>query len=593
MTQRALSGRQVHDLVADLRRQLRHLEPSLVADDDVTPVVEQLAAGKKLLEGALTLMARRVEEVGRESGRSQNEVAGVLAKVTGRSRAAAKRQLKDSERLANQPDVANAVRDGQLSDEQTSAVSQAAEVDPSAAGDLLDAARSQSLGDLQSTCRERARRADPNPDQTRRRHYLRRSFRSSSHIDGEWQAFMSAPADIGARIEAALRRDHDRIFKSAYRAGRREDDAAYRLDALLAVTERGAACAGDSAGSGHVRAGPRAVASPPETTPAQRSTPARPSTPAGELTTARQSTPSQESTPARSSTPAEHSAPARTCTPAQESAPGQRSAPAGESTAARRSSSGPDVTSAQEATSAHETAPEPEPASIPGATAPDQRASPDQMSAGVRRPADEGGPPRSAPGSQAEEQVPQDPGRAPHGGCTPARRSARQAKVIVRVDASALRRGWATADEVCEIAGIGRVSLSAVKQQIPEAHVAYVIQDAEDVAVAHLGRQVTARQRTAMEARGYQCEVPHCTSDHLLEIDHVTGWAINRTTQLDDLAWLCSFHHSQKTDRGYHLRGSPGARRWVDQAGQPIVGAARSADPTRHASRAGPMPLPI
>jgi len=142
--------------------------------------------------------------------------------------------------------------------------------------------------------------------------------------------------------------------------------------------------------------------------------------------------------------------------------------------------------------------------------------------------------------------------------------------VIIRVDGSALVRGEVHEGETCEIAGIGQVALSAVREQIPDAHITYVITNAHDVTVAHLGRQVTAHQRTALEARGYQCEVPGCTADHLLEIDHVTGWAITKQTRLSDLAWLCTSHHRQKSRRHYRLLGPPGQRTWTTQTGVEI-----------------------
>lgn len=144
--------------------------------------------------------------------------------------------------------------------------------------------------------------------------------------------------------------------------------------------------------------------------------------------------------------------------------------------------------------------------------------------------------------------------------------------MVIRVDAAALRRGSLAEGEVCEIAGIGPVSLEAVRAQIPDAHIAYVLADATDVSVAHLGRQPTARQRTALQARGYRCEVPGCSATHLLEIDHVTGWAITRTTRLDDLAWICQNHHSLKTDRGYRLCGPPSDRRWLAPDGRLLAG---------------------
>jgi hypothetical protein len=54
------------------------------------------------------------------------------------------------------------------------------------------------------------------------------------------------------------------------------------------------------------------------------------------------------------------------------------------------------------------------------------------------------------------------------------------------------------------------------------------------------------------------CEV----RDHL-EIDHVDGWAVTRTTTLERLARLCRWHHGLKTYGGYRLEGRPGSWRLV------------------------------
>jgi hypothetical protein len=85
--------------------------------------------------------------------------------------------------------------------------------------------------------------------------------------------------------------------------------------------------------------------------------------------------------------------------------------------------------------------------------------------------------------------------------------------------------------------------------------------------VVHLGRQATAHQRTALLARGYVCEVPHCNAAHLLEIDHTRDWAFSHHTVIDELGWFCMPHHSDKTTRGHRLEGPPGRRRWVTSGG--------------------------
>lgn len=315
---------------------------------------------------------------------------------------------------------------------------------PAAAVDLLDAAAVQSVPDLKRTCRDTRHAADTDPDATRRRHYIKRSCRTWSESDGEWKAVVSGPADYGARFAAALRGDHDRTFTGAHAAGRRESDAAYRLDALLAVMERGASVADDGV----------------------------------------------------------HAAPSA----------------------------------------------DPGGLGDPGSPA-DRRTRQDAQLAG----------------SSATSEIQRLALR---------RRSGRQTKVIVLVDAEALRRGTVGDGETCSVAGVGPVPLSAVKRLIPDAHLAYVIRDGVDTSVAHLGRQATAHQRTALEARGYECAVPTCRSTHLLEIDHVRDWAFSRQTVLDDLDWLCLNHHELKSRKGHRLTGPPGRRSWTTDLGYVLSGPA-------------------
>ena len=137
-------------------------------------------------------------------------------------------------------------------------------------------------------------------------------------------------------------------------------------------------------------------------------------------------------------------------------------------------------------------------------------------------------------------------------------------KVIALVDLAALNRGHTVDGETATIAGVGPVSVSAIRAMLADAFVSVVFTDGVDIVnVTHLGRQVTAHQRTALEARGYRCEIDGCGATHQLEIDHVTGWALTRSTRLDDLAWLCPHHHRLKTRRRLHLAGPTGARQLV------------------------------
>jgi hypothetical protein len=139
-------------------------------------------------------------------------------------------------------------------------------------------------------------------------------------------------------------------------------------------------------------------------------------------------------------------------------------------------------------------------------------------------------------------------------------------KVIARIDVEALNRGHVEGDEVCEIAGVGPVSVSAVRRLLSDAFLTLVFEKGEDVCnVTHLGRQVTARQRTALEARGCRCE--RCGSTHLLDIDHNLGWTLTHDTRTEDLSWLCWHCHDLKTRHDLYLVGPVGDKRLVRRDG--------------------------
>lgn len=61
--------------------------------------------------------------------------------------------------------------------------------------------------------------------------------------------------------------------------------------------------------------------------------------------------------------------------------------------------------------------------------------------------------------------------------------------------------------------------------------------DGTDIqAVSHMGRRVTARQRTALEVRDPCCVVPGCEVRDHLEIDHTTGIKQHGRTKLQPRA---------------------------------------------------------
>lgn len=147
----------------------------------------------------------------------------------------------------------------------------------------------------------------------------------------------------------------------------------------------------------------------------------------------------------------------------------------------------------------------------------------------------------------------------------------RSAVVYLHVSLEALRRGQLDSGELCEIPGVGPVSLSVAEHLLGESLLRLVIERGADVTTAcTLGRAVPAPVELALEARDRVCVVPGCDVHLSLEIDH---WQIpfgkGGPTVLWNLARLCKFHHNMKTYDGWQLRGGPGKWEWVPPGGGP------------------------
>jgi len=140
--------------------------------------------------------------------------------------------------------------------------------------------------------------------------------------------------------------------------------------------------------------------------------------------------------------------------------------------------------------------------------------------------------------------------------------------VILRVDLAALRRGeleqgGAIGGEVCEIPGVGPVSLATATRVLGDSFVKIVMADGVDVhSVCHLGRTVPAHLLTALEERDPVCAVPRCESDHLLEVHHIVAFAEGGPTSLENLVRICRWHHDLVTYEKWTLEGHPGAWQW-------------------------------
>jgi hypothetical protein len=138
-----------------------------------------------------------------------------------------------------------------------------------------------------------------------------------------------------------------------------------------------------------------------------------------------------------------------------------------------------------------------------------------------------------------------------------------RAMVHVRVDAEALRRGHLEGEEVSEIPGVGPIPVAAARRFLNDAIVKVIFSKGADItAVAHVGRTIPARLRTALEERDPTCVVPDCDVRKGLEIDHVIPYAEGGLTTLANTARMCRWHHYLKTHQGYRLARDSGTWTW-------------------------------
>ncbi|HWE67858.1 MAG TPA: HNH endonuclease signature motif containing protein [Acidimicrobiales bacterium] len=142
---------------------------------------------------------------------------------------------------------------------------------------------------------------------------------------------------------------------------------------------------------------------------------------------------------------------------------------------------------------------------------------------------------------------------------------------LILLDAEALRRGQASKDELCEIDGVGPVSVDAVTELIGEANLQFLIRDGKDIrTVTSVTRNRRQRTEMALIARDRSCGVPECPKRRGLEADHCgIDYRHDGPTDIENLVRLCPPHHAMKTYGGWRLIGPTGRKRWVPPA-QPL-----------------------
>jgi hypothetical protein len=145
---------------------------------------------------------------------------------------------------------------------------------------------------------------------------------------------------------------------------------------------------------------------------------------------------------------------------------------------------------------------------------------------------------------------------------------------VVLVDAEALKRGTTTAGELCEIDGVGPISVDAASELLFDGAAQFMLRSAKNIcSVTSRSRYVAQRLSMTLVARDRKCAVPNCGETRRLQGDHrITDYAQGGLTELGNLARLCPSHHDMKTHGGWNLEGGPGHWQWVSPANPPTAG---------------------
>jgi hypothetical protein len=235
----------VKEIVAEVEEQEQalaglcaNLDPATIPLTDAPGVYASLARMEKLVAGARLRLAARVEASNEWRRAGHRRAADWLAHTTGTSAGAAHAELDASGRLAGLPGTEEALRRGDLSVGQATAVTDAAAADPGAEARLLAAAARMSLRGLRDECARIKAAADPDAEARYERIHRERSVRTFTDVEGAWNLHARGPAHLGAQITAALDGLTDQLFRQAYGEGRREPRAAYTFDALISLANQ-------------------------------------------------------------------------------------------------------------------------------------------------------------------------------------------------------------------------------------------------------------------------------------------------------------------------------------------------------------------
>lgn len=144
------------------------------------------------------------------------------------------------------------------------------------------------------------------------------------------------------------------------------------------------------------------------------------------------------------------------------------------------------------------------------------------------------------------------------------RRTSIKKLMLVRVDLTALINGHMSKGEVCEIPGIGSVSVEQARQMFGDSILRLVTTNGTAVIdVINPSRVPTEGQKIAKLWTDPKCCVAGCNSTLRLEFEHREDYARTGHTVLLETEHMCRYHHDLKTLDDWQLVEGTGRRAFV------------------------------
>ncbi|MEY2454347.1 MAG: hypothetical protein QOD92_3921 [Acidimicrobiaceae bacterium] len=224
--------------------ELRRVVCLVVADFDpqwldrsaAVEAMEQWSTIAHAADAALAMAAARVAVLGPPPSAGARTAADFVAKTTGTTSAKATEKIKTGNGLRDNDRTRAKAVAGELSGEQTAAITDALTVNPNAEDKLLGVAEQGSLGELRNAC-ARSKAEEQDLADVEKRIHSKRALRRWRDAEGVEHLHAAGTRMTMARIDRALKPIIDKIFKQARTDAVREPLEAYAYDALVTIAD--------------------------------------------------------------------------------------------------------------------------------------------------------------------------------------------------------------------------------------------------------------------------------------------------------------------------------------------------------------------